>query len=115
MNYKHDTNTIDPRDTNLISYNKKSKYFLAEASMLRAQGIEPIQHHDVISRKSKWIVYLWSERHQVHVPYIHSSQVTNCGEVIADVFKPSFGIINTNAESEANAAARGTELHVLND
>jgi len=115
MSYKHDEHTIDPRDTNLITYSKKSKYFIAEASMLHGSGIQPMAHVDLLGRKTKWLVYLWSEKHQVHVPYIHSNQVKVDGEVVADVFKPDFGIITSNAECEANSAAKGTELHIIND
>lgn len=112
--YKHDENTIDPRDTNLITYVPESKRFVCEASMLKANGIEPVSHHYTIGG-SKFIVHLWSEKFQTYICYRFKEQKWFRGELVADVFTPYFGILTGGNDSKAHAASLGTELHILND
>ena len=113
--YKHDENTIDPRDKHLVSYEPKSKRFVTEASDLKANGIKPIQHHFTIGGP-KWIIYLWSEKYQMHICYKHQRSVkTYDGDIFSDVFVPYFGILTGGNDSKAHAASLGTELHIFND
>jgi hypothetical protein len=112
--YKHSENTIDPRDTNLITYSKESKKFIVEASSLKANDISPELHYYTIGG-NKWIIFLWSEKYQLHICYRHQRQVKQNEEVIADVFAPYFGILTGGNDSKAHTASLGTELHILND
>ena len=112
--YKHNENTIDPRDTNLITYVPKTKRFICEASMLKANGIEPVSHHFTIGG-SKFVIHLWSEKFQTYICYRFKEQKWFRGELIADIFTPYFGIISTDKELKAHDASIGTELHILND
>lgn len=113
--FKHSTDTIDPRDNHLISYNEMSKLFVVTASDLRANGIEPTMHNFTIGG-NRWIIYLWSEKYQLHICYKWNRKITDpYGDLIADVFVPYFGMISTLNETRANQASLGTELHILND
>jgi hypothetical protein len=115
MKYKHDDNTIDPRDTNLISYNPKSKKFVTEASSIQAAGIQPHSHHYTIGR-SKYVIYMWSPKYRLHITYVWNHSVKSPdGEIIADVFVPKFDMIVTMNEHLAHDSSLGTELHILND
>lgn len=110
--YKHDENTIDPRDPDLVTYSNKK--FVVEASSLKANGIEPISHLYTIGGR-KFIIYLWSEKFQTYICYRQQRQVKHHDEVAADVFVPYFGILTGGRDSKAHAASLGTELHILND
>jgi hypothetical protein len=112
--YKHSENAIDPRDTNLVTYSPKTKCFVTEASSLKANGIVPESHHYTIGGP-KWVIFLWSEKYQLHICYRHQRQVRQNGELVADVFVPYFSIITGENKSKAHAASLGTELHILND
>ena len=112
--YNHSENTIDPRDKHLVYYNEDTKIFVCEASDLKANGITPISHHFTIGGP-KWVIYMWSEKHQLHICYKHHQQITNDGDVIADVFVPYFSILTGGNDSRAHAASMGTELRILND
>jgi hypothetical protein len=115
MKYKHDDNTIDPRDINLVSYNPKSKRFITEASMLKSMGIQPFQHLYTIGGW-KAVIYMWSEKHQYNIVYKQNREVKSPdGELIATVFVPYFGIISGGNQSKAHTDSLGTELHILND
>jgi len=114
-NYKHTSEGLDPRDKNLVSYNKDRKIFVTEASSLRAAGIEPASHQYVIDG-NKYIIWLWSEKLGTHICYRHADKVKSPdGELIADVFKPHFSMIVTDTDSKARKQSDGTELHILND
>lgn len=112
--YNHSENTIDPRDTNLVTYSPKNKRFIVEASMLKANGIEPISHLYPIGG-SKFVVHLWSEKYKLHICYRQKRQVRQNGELVADVFVPYFSIITGGNSLKAYTASLGTELHILND
>jgi len=113
--FKHEENQIDPRDKSLISYNPQSKRFCVESSSLQAAGIEPIFHHYTIGGP-KWVIYLWSEKFEMSIPYVHFRQVKDSeGELIADVFAPRFDMIETLKKHNAHAASLYTELHIQND
>lgn len=114
MNYKHESNQIDPRDRHLVSYNADTKRFIVEASDLNGHGIEPEWHRGVIS--SYYYLWMWSERLQTSILYAHTGRVRNAdNEVIADVFTPRFDIISSQTDVEAHTLSAGTELHILND
>jgi hypothetical protein len=113
--YKHEENQIDPQDKSLISYNPKTKRFCTESSSLHAAGIEPYYHTFVIGGQ-KPIIYLWSAKFEMSIPYVHFRQVKDSeGELIADVFAPRFDSIVTLKEHNAHVYSMGTELHILND
>lgn len=112
--YKHSENTIDPRDKNLVTYSKSSKIFIVEASSLKAAGITPESHRYTIGGQ-KWVIFLWSEKYQLHICYRHQRQVRENGELIADVFVPYFSIITGGNSTKAHKDSLGTELHILND
>jgi hypothetical protein len=113
--YKHEENQIDPRDKSLVTYNTQSKRFCTEASSLHAAGIEPHSHHFTIGGP-KWVIYLWSEKFEMSIPYVHSRKVKDSeGELIADIFTPRFDSIVTLKEHNAHSASLYTELHILND
>ena len=112
--YKHDENTIDPRDTNLVTYSPKSKQFIVEASSLKANGIEPISHLYTIGG-TKFVIHLWSEKFQTYICYRFKEQKWFRGELIAEIFTPYFGILTGSNDSKAHIASFGTELHILND
>lgn len=112
MVYKHEENQVDPRDKNLVTYSVASKRFIVEASSLKAAGVSLIY----IYGGKKLILWLWSEKFQLSIPYVHHRQVKSPdGELIADVFIPRFDSIVTLREHNAHAASLGTELHILND
>ena len=113
--YKHDDNTIDPRDTNLVTYAADSKKFIVEASMLRAMGITPESHLYTIGGH-RFVIHLWSEKFQTYICYRSmKSKKSPDGETIADVFAPYFGILTGGNSTKAYMASMGTELHILND
>ena len=114
MNYKHDDNVIDPRDQHLVTYSKKNKRFVVEDSDLCANGIEPMDHTYHFGGRTK-VIFVWSEKYQVHVPYRLCKTVTDEGDVLAWIYRPYFGTITTSNQSLADQAARGTELHIIND
>ena len=114
-NFKHTSEGLDPRDKHLVSYSKDTKIFVTEASSLRAAGIEPASHHYVINGP-KYIIWLQSEKLGTHICYRHADKVKSPdGELIADVFKPYFSMIATDADHKARKQSEGTELHILND
>jgi len=110
--YKHNENTIDPRDTNLVTYSNKK--FIVEASMLGSMGIEPESHYFTIGGP-KYVIYLWSEKYKLHICYKHQRQIIQNEDLVADVFVPYFGILTGSNDSKAHTASLGTELHILND
>jgi hypothetical protein len=113
--YKHEENQIDPRDKSLITYNPQSKRFCTESSSLHATGIEPQSHHFAIGGP-KWTIWVWSEKFQTSVLYVHNRSIKSPdGELIADVFTPRFDMVTSNNELNARSASMGTELHILND
>ena len=112
--YKHDENVIDPRDKHLVSYTPEKKKFVTEASSLKGSGIEPTSHHYTIGGP-KWIIFMWSEKFQLHITYVWNRAVKHGDEVVADVFVPKFDMIVTLNEHRAHAASMGSELHILND
>jgi hypothetical protein len=113
--YKHEENQIDPRDKNLVTYSPTSKRFIVEASSLRGSGIEPQSHHFTIGGP-KWTIWIWSEKFQTSILYVHNRSVKSPdGELVADVFTPRFDMITSTNESNAHTASIGTELHILND
>lgn len=114
LEYKHSENAIDPRDKYLVTYSPKSKRFIVEASSLKANGIEPESHHYTIGGP-KWVIFLWSEKYQLHICYRHQRQVRQNGELIADVFVPYFSSITGRNSSKAHSDSLGTELHIIND
>lgn len=112
--YKHEENQIDPRDKHLITYSKKTKRFITEASDLKGAGIEPQYHRGTLG--SYFYLWLWSEQLQTSILYKEHNKVkTNDGEVIANVFIPDFTMITTDKELKARDLSKGTELHILND
>ncbi len=113
--FKHEENQIDPRDKSLISYNPQSKRFCTESSSLHGAGIKPYSHHYIIGGL-EWVIYLWSEKFEMSIPYVHFRQVRDSeGELIADVFAPRFDSIVTLKEHQAHTSSLYTELHILND
>ena len=112
--YKHEENTIDPRDKNLVTYSPTSKKFITEASSLKAAGITPISHLYTIGG-TKFVIHLWSEKYKTHICYRFNEQKWFRGELIADIFTPYFGILTGGNDSKAYSASLGTELHILND
>lgn len=115
MKFKHDDTTIDPRDKSLVTYSKESRKFIVESSSLYGAGIQPVNHNFIIGG-DKWVIYLWSEKYQMHICYKWNKNVIDVeGELVADIFTPYFGMISTLNETRANQASLGTELHILND
>ena len=114
MKFRHDENVIDPRDKHLVTYSKDTKRFIVEDSDLRANGIEPMDHTYTIGRRTK-IIFLWSEKHQIHITYRLYKTVTKDGDLLACIYQPYFGTITDNKELFANRDSKGTELHIIND
>lgn len=113
--FKHSEDTIDVRDIHLITYSKEKKRFVVEVSDLRANGIEPISHHFVMGGY-KWVIYLWSEKYKIHICYVYSKTIRDSdGGVVAEIFKPYFGMVTSHNETLARMASEGTELHIIND
>ena len=112
--YKHDDNVIDPRDKHLVTYSKDTKWFIVEDSDLRARGIEPFQHLYTIGGW-KWVIYMWSEKHQIHIPYRLYKTESHDGDILAWIYRPYFGMITDSKELFADRDSKGTELHILND
>jgi len=112
--FKHNDNVIDPRDKHLVTYSKSSKRFIVEDSDLRANGIEPMDHTYTIGGRTK-VIFLWSEKHQIHITYRLKKVIKNAGDIIAWVYQPYFGMITDSKELFADRDSKGTELHILND
>jgi hypothetical protein len=112
--FKHDENTIDPRDTQLVSYLPYTKRFVVESSSLKAAGITPeVQHYTIDG--TKFVVHLWSEKFQTYICYRFKKQRWFRGELISEVFTPYFDILSGGNVTKAYTASLGTELHILND
>ena len=115
MNYKHDRNTIDPRDKSLVTYSKKSRKFIIESSSLHGAGIEPAIHNFIIGGDT-WVINLWSEKYQMHICYKWNKKVIDAdGDLVADIFTPYFDMVTTLNGTRACQASIGTELHIIND
>ena len=108
--YKHSEDAIDPRDKQLITWNKESRRFIVEASTLSTNGIEPRRTHP-----SAKMIWLWSNKHEVYVPYKKTSRVLNGDDVAAEIYTPYWWMITTNAQTLAMIDSRDTELHIIND
>lgn len=115
-NFKHEEHSLDPRDINLVSYNKVTKRFVSEASDLKGAGIEPEFVREVLFQG--YVIWLYSAKFDKYVLYRESKakQVRDGeGDIVADVYVPHFGSISNEKELRLMESALGTELHILND
>ena len=105
MKFNHSENQIDPRDKNLISYNRDSKSFIVDASDLKANGITPMHHVSAIN--NCWIIWMWSERLNKSLAYKRKQNIMDPSgeELVATEFIPF----------EYNEFTVVTTLHILND
>jgi hypothetical protein len=117
VEFKHDYNQIDPRDKDIVTWSPKNRRFITEVSTMKANGIEPEEYWDVVSRKPILKIWLWSEKYQQSILYSEIKHLTfpnSEGEPIASVFFPTpppgrpYSIV-------AYEAAKGTTVHILND
>jgi len=111
--YNHEENQIDPRDKHLVTYSPNSKRFIVEASSLKGTGIQPQRHQNILG--DYYYLWLWSEKLQTSILYKEQRSVkSEDGEVIANVFVPSFSMITSDKELNARSLSKETELHILN-
>lgn len=114
MQFNHGEHTIDPRDENVVTYNKDKKLFITEYSDLECIGVTTQTHVFTIGGPRECI-YLWSEKIKFHVPYKFNRHIMNGDEIAGDIFLPEFSMVCTDKEFAAQQASLGTELHILND
>ena len=117
VEFKHDYNQIDPRDKDVVTWSPKNRRFLTEVSTMKANGIEPEEYWDVVSRKPILKIWLWSEKYQQSILYSERKSLAflnSEGEILASIFVPTpppgrpYSIV-------AYEAAKGTTIHILND
>lgn len=111
--FKHSEHVIDIRDKNIITWNSKRRIFTSEVSMLSHLGFS-LYNSDI---RKKPTIYLWSEKHQVSIPYNRTEIVKNSeGEHLAEIYKPvSYFNSNQSKALDAYLDAQGTEFHIYND
>jgi hypothetical protein len=115
VKYKHTEHVIDIRDKNLVTWNPKRRIFTSEVSMLSHLGFS--LYYAKSDSGMKPAIYLWSEKHQISIPYIRTEIVKNSeGEHLAEIYKPiSYFGSNQSKALDAYLDAQGTEFHIYND
>jgi len=106
--YKHEENSIDPRDKNLVTYYPISKTFIVEMSMLAGKKITPFRFNNSLG-KTEWYIWVWANKLDTYIKYKQDRRVTDPdGDLVSTIFLP----VHSNYLPKE---AIGTSLHILND